>query len=268
MPTWYARAMRAIPAIAGFLCGMFLARSDAFCTTIIAMRGENQILVAADSKFTGVNGEKDSSGCKIHIVGGFVFASAGVLKVDKGSFNAEQIIRDSISDKISFKDDVNWIEGHIMHYMPEIAERILKSPDPIIQDWKVTGHQLFNLLVAKSDGGVLRVSTRDFSLARITPPYDIDSIDIKRKNCPGDQDCEEGMVTGMKDAVMKELDENKRFWQTHNPISGINRLIELQSVSTPNMVGMPVSIVEIQKNGMIDWLQRGMCVSSEGEQQK
>jgi hypothetical protein len=60
------------------------------------------------------------------------------------------------------------------------------------------------------------------------------------------------------------MEARPKMWRADGVPAGLDRLIALQSAATPNEVGPPVAILEIDNDGKRVWIKNGMCDAGAG----
>src|SRR5262249_11962589 len=68
------------------------------------------------------------------------------------------------------------------------------------------------------------------------------------------------LTMGVHEAIDRDVEDHPSFWTDlqKDPVSTIRRLIELETREAPDLVGLPIDILTISKDGA-KWNARGMC---------
>jgi hypothetical protein len=107
-------------------------------------------------------------------------------------------------------------------------------------------------------GSTLLIS--NFYVSNIYNPFD---ITISRHACPSNCFLPKGeietLLLGTHDAVDRVFESDRNFWRYNDFVKGMNKLVEIQNLATPNTVDGPTSVLRIYKDGTLNWLQKGEC---------
>src|ERR1019366_3238827 len=107
--------------VAAFLCGL-----SCYGTTIIVMRTEDGILVAADSKVVG-RGSKSPPRCKIHQYGNIFVGIAGISKGESVGLDTERVVSTAVATKGPLLSKVEAFRIAASKYLLADVEYVKKS---------------------------------------------------------------------------------------------------------------------------------------------
>ncbi|TWC00214.1 hypothetical protein FBZ93_1056 [Bradyrhizobium macuxiense] len=230
--------------------------SQAFATTLIVLRTDSQIVVAADSKVVSIQGY-EAMRCKILTTPNHFFAAAGIFR-QLDEFDSLQIAKRLLSTSASHTEIVTAYKDHMLRVIPAVVKRI-KSRVPQYFEAKMRGQEAFQAVFGSSENGVLKVSVIGFV------PGDGDSISIREEDCPGH--CQAKQVwfatLGEHALIDDEIRSRHLIWKSLGIVGAINKLITLETEGLPASVGGPISIGFLRPDGQAGWYQRGNCTHDE-----
>jgi hypothetical protein len=253
--------------IAGIFVILFLAPSNAFATSIVAVKDNDVIVIGADSKTTltsagnGVGDAGSIQKCKIVQAGNLFFASAGYAGISQAGFpgnvepeyDLKEIIAKELQGDGSIADKVGDLEKVLAANLTRIAEEARKDNAAFFLT-RFVRHPVHTIIVGGIDNGELVLMVRTFRL--IISPSGALSFGIGRFSCPGD--CQESSATifeGRTEAIRTYLEQHKLFLYFADPVTAVRNLVELEISEDPSFVGPPVDILRLTKRG-VEWIQR------------
>ena len=208
----------------------------------------NRVILASDSKaiYVTSSGREESSVCKIRVLDEFAFAIAG--KVEAGlNFDAIDAIYETLTTYGLDKDQLDRrVRGDILRFLVDLAVRFpTVLPREIRREFVVFSVVDFRRVP-------IRLTRWRIDIEGDWPG----KVDIKSDllSCPGPHphcyDPPEPLFMGLSDAArsidnIREPDE-------------VRRSIEAQIRRSPDHVGPPISILEIDEDGP-RWVERGTC---------
>ncbi|MGO9613733.1 MAG: hypothetical protein ACLPX5_11960, partial [Dissulfurispiraceae bacterium] len=161
--------------IVAFMILLFMS-STAFATSIVAVRNNNEIVIAADSKTTlttvGAVGEAESMAkCKIAQAGNLFFASAGAAGIGPvesfGSvdplLNLKEVIAKGLSGEGRIVDRVDNLEKVLTIDLSQIAEKARQDNAAFFLE-RFVRYPIHTLIIAGLDNGELVLMVRTFKL--------------------------------------------------------------------------------------------------------
>ena len=223
----------------------------ALATTVVGIRVPDGFVIAADSKV--MYREPESRGpatlCKIYQSGPLYFALAGMAFDRNRGFFPEKIVADNFSATDSLVSNMGRIERAISDSL-KIEMKRLKTEDRSAFAYNHRpGVDMLSIIAGEMVVGVPHMSGRGFMYADQTT-----SITITRvPDCPG-EDCPNGIrffFAGRSDVAMKTLNEfqDDRGTVRHFPVTDVRKLVEAEIQASPEDVGPPITIVQVDKNG-------------------
>ncbi|HYA26566.1 MAG TPA: hypothetical protein VEE82_01075, partial [Thermodesulfovibrionales bacterium] len=246
---------------------LLLMSSTAFATSIVAVRNNDEIVIAADSKtiLTPVGdsvGEPESvAKCKIVQAGNLFFASAGSAGIGSvefdgnvdSVFNLKEVIAKGLAGEGRIVDKVNNLEKVLVITLAQIAEKARQDNVAFFME-RFIKYPIHSVIIAGLDNEELVLMVRTFKL--IISPSGSLSFEIGRFACPGD--CQAPFVTifeGQTEAIRKFLQENEYFLYYTDPTIAVRNLVELEVSKDPSFVGPPIDILRLTREGA-EWIQR------------
>jgi hypothetical protein len=246
------------PEIVGVLIAGFLSlgiASPQAETFIMGFRTPEAAIIAADSKVSTAKGLDAGYACKIHIANELVWAAAGILQELRGPFNFWTIVETAISSGGSLDDIASRFEKDAIYQFKGLLVRVKRDhPDEYKEAVKNT--YIATIVFIQKSSLIMRI--RYLVVPDEAAP---ESIQIVRHDCPGDA-CPAGsgeFRMGEHQAVDVELQRYSDVWQEKGFVGTLNYLVDVQHAATPWLVAPPVSILRIDKSGVLTWLQNGEC---------
>ena len=234
-------------AAATLLNVLFLltAPNEALATTIVVIRGHNEVVLATDSKATYEGGdapENASCVCKIYGDGELFFAVSGLVADPENKFNVPEIVADAARGPSTVAEKVKAIEDRIkaalLTEVPAVKER-----DPDLYGKLVSGQGIISLVLVGAEKNVPFVKGIMFTVNSVT-----------ENSCPGN--CLFGVKTlwlGQSEAIAKHMEAHR---VPHKPFADFARsLVQLEIDAKAEGVGGPIDILRITPNGT-EWIQR------------
>jgi hypothetical protein len=67
------------------------------------------------------------------------------------------------------------------------------------------------------------------------------------------------ILLGSNDAIREKLRLKPNIISDQGIVSALTELISAQAEATPDIVGLPVAVIQVDSDGSIRWLQKGAC---------
>jgi hypothetical protein len=241
----------AMRGASGFMIFFVFMLASARATLIIVLHDNDKgVTIAADSQVSLTDGKAAGTTCKIHVTqNNGVWVAAGILQEAHGPFNPWLQAKAAVEDGGAPDDTAAKFETAVTDplkdYLVRAKERGLVNYAQITKNKVVLAIIFFKGIA---------LAGRDFY---VPDPSDPTTLKIVRHACP----CAGSLrvLMGEHDAVDKELVKNPRLFVERDSLAALNFLFEQQHAARPNTVGGPTSIVHIDPDGRVQWLQRGTC---------
>jgi hypothetical protein len=229
-------------------------------TAIIAFGTPEFVIIGADSKMTTLDGRITRTGCKIGVSKNIVWASAlftEVISHNSVKVDVNRIAYESIQSGLPLKDVVADFESRIQPAIIPVIAGIAKA-DPHFFNQKIRGYAVVEIVFVGIYDNEVHTFARDFQVEANSNVTQI-ILGLHRFDCPS-SDCPTGGLIrfGTHNAIDGELARNPDIWNTLGIVPAIEKLIEIQMATTPNIVGGPIAIVKVSRSGA-DWLKTGAC---------
>jgi len=238
---------------------MLFATSTSKATTIIAIRTPVYVVLASDSRFTGVSsgGIIYKSDCKIGQSGGVFFASSGFYESPTG-FNAYDLIRKASADGFGIASTGDRFQQIALEPFKAAVEWIRKN-SPAQFEKSCNNGDCLKVVFVGIEGGVPKLSIRNFHVT--TSGAHVVVEPSGHHDCP--PDCTgpaEQIIIGYADNANAILKRTPFFWDMNGFIGGSDKLIRQEMKANPKDVGLPVSILFIDMSGP-HWIpeHQGVC---------
>lgn len=234
----------------------FFSVQLAFGTCIIAIRLNDQVVVGADSKINRADSMIPAKEpyCKIGVGDGFFFAISGIVLEEKTGFNPYMIISKAPKIHGTIEQKGEWFERMIGKPLFEMLERYRRgSPSNYELLFQRTSSPLQIIFFGVEKGSSFVLATYFAPTSRSA--RDPVEITTYRYKCPGD--CPNGeqiFMLGEHHAIDRFLSGEPNFWKK-DPVGAVRKLIELEIADDPEIVGPPIDILQIDRNGT-RWIQK------------
>ena len=264
---WFSKVAPTIPArlVWLILFGLF-SSTVIYATTIVAIRTNKNIVLAADSKeytlATASQPRSVQSVCKIRQSGSVFFTTAGLRRTHNPQtgqvlFNLDDEISAMIASGGTFS---------------QIADRIMSSIPPRLQavyDQRAGVFPTITVILATTEDGILKLIRCRFEpVERYVIPFGFGmQVAASRADCP--ESCKDGYmlwVDGEVQALGEFLDQLNSAGTERNirdvikrsladPVAVARELVQMQIDAKGDIVGPPIDILQITKGGA-KWIQR------------
>ena len=241
------------------LVGLGAGTVPIFATTVVVIWTHDRIVVAADSLRAVItrNGARgpDSHVCKIGLRNGFVFAGTGNYGSQLMGYDVFDLMAESASRASSLDDMMARSTAKIMPAMRRALRQIQQwKPGYVRKEHDHLGFQ-FAAGVMRSDGQAI-IARRSISVSASGGV----SADIVSKAAPN-PDQIASLIMGVTDALPEvKNDYPIRLAMSEGvPAETIaTQLIEREVRACPDLVGPPIAILAVDKNGP-RWIENGVC---------
>jgi hypothetical protein len=216
-------------------------------TTLIGIRVKNGFIIAADSKATykGPGNRGPATVCKIVQSGPLYFAVAGLVADRDRGFMPEKIVASNFSSSDSLARNMERIEQAISNSLKVEMKRLkAEDPDNFASNQR-PGADILSIIVGEMVNETAQMSGRGFKYVDESTP-----IAITRLSCPGN--CTNDaffFFAGESDVAQKALNTMFSDGTVHNPVTDARKLVELEIQASPDTVGPPITILQVDKNG-------------------
>lgn len=233
-----------------FLTGIIFAilTVSASATIILVVRTADVILLAADSKATyyGTGTPGPSVVCKIFpIHSGFVAISGLARSLKGGGFDPKLIAENAFQTKKPFAEHVRTAERMVIENSRDLLHYLrLQEPDAYAQAMK--GDGFLSMLFVTFEDKTPLIAGRQFRYDENRGESEIiKAFDCPGKDCPGSR----GLYFGYMGNI-SSLSEDMKYQLLHTVDAQLLRTaIQKQIEATPETVGGPITILQIDDNG-------------------
>ena len=237
------------------------------CTTVLVYRDSTRIVVGADTLSHVVNpstgAETSSSHCKIRKTGTIYVSMAG-LTADLPNFDAYRLASEAITHSNGVVESAKQFAKLSTGPFTEEVNYMRRN-EPVEYKTQIMGGKrgALQAFFMSFENSVPSFATVALTISETSP----ETISVKANLdfCPGHAcpPARLGLATrvlGIGDAIYKDVKDHPSFLTDfqNDPVSTIRRLIELETRDAPELVGLPVDILTISKDGAT-WNARGMC---------
>jgi hypothetical protein len=237
------------------LAAMCVFPLEGRATTILAIRSNDVLVVAADSREVSVNGFESRDACKIYIAPYHIFAAAGLIENNNKTFSVFDVAKAAIAGNANHEAVVTAFDRGIVHTLPGMVSAVREQSAQFYESY-VRDKQAVQSVIASNDGGELKISVVGFV------PQATGAVSIERQDCPGACDVTTPAFLGIgeHEAIDGALRADGKIWSRLGIVGAINSLMATQASATPNAVGLPASIAILHRNSSeVGWNQTGFC---------
>ena len=213
------------------------------------------------------NRSRNSSYCKIRKTGTVYVSLSGLVSASSNGFDAYGMASSAIAHSSGVAESAKEFVrlsiaslqeavSHERQYHPDLYEKETKRGGPVALQAFFMGYEksvpsfaMVIFTIAELSPEKLSINAQlDFCPGRACPPAD-----------PGSEKLV-FFAMGTHEAIDKVVAERPAFATDlqKNPVSTIRGLIEIETREVPDLVGPPIDILTISKDGAV-WNQRGMC---------
>ena len=245
-------ALRAMPLIS---IAALLFSSQLLATSIVAVRTRSAIFIGSDSKLIDGEGKAVGSTCKVMTHHGAAFAVARIWSSPAQDFSVTSVAAEALSSSRDLATGVRLFERLLIEPLERLL-RALKTTDPQRFERELTGHSAVDAVFVGFEGRDPALFVTKFVVNRGTSQSI--KLRVQREECA--RHCTEPLAfvtLGQHSAIDKALSDDPDFWNI-GFAEGIRRLINLETLSVPTLVGPPISILSMDKSGA-HWIEPGEC---------
>lgn len=224
--------------------------NSASATTVVVLRGPDYVILGSDSKTTEVKGDQTASSlaCKIRQFGEVAFAAAGAVG-DGKEFDVFRVAAGSAkgrADVVAVANDFESVtRGPFRHYL----QRFYRE-DPA-QFTRYCAKKVCLIVVfAAMDRGIPKISIRGLFVTVKNDVINVEPSAQSGMDCPGTcVTVGEQVVLGVTEEANSIFDGTPHFWKLNGIVSGMEQLIGAEISAHPDVVGPPISILQLDSQG-------------------
>jgi hypothetical protein len=228
---------------------LLLASGRIEATSVVALidRSNHRLIIAADCR---VNRESSSiSECKIIEESNCVAAVAGLYVEPSAQFDLRKLVFDACREAgdLRVKADAFLREAKVPY---EKAVELTRKADPIYFH-EILENKSTEVIFAGLQKGQLALFVRGLladSTGRVT---------IERYESLDAPSSPLGYFCGLNDHI-KAYVQSHNGWKANYPRAAV-QFVEMEIKAHPHLAGPPISEVEIDSEGRVNWLSRGAC---------
>jgi hypothetical protein len=238
-----------------FFATFHLAALTALATTILVFRTPDQLILVADSKPTFRGEPGPNAVCKITPARSGFLAIAGLEHDTLRGFDSRAAAAKALESSGSFLFRVAGAEV-LAQRASEVEMARLKVEDPDAYRFSVkNGGSIFDLVIASVEGGIPLLAIRRFHINEASGSVET-AVAI---DCPGN--CPGGRYFGYLEPAGGEAE--KFLTMNSTPRLNVDVLRDLvlkQIIATPNEVGPPIEILNLDHTGA-RWIENDLGCS-------
>jgi hypothetical protein len=231
---------------------LFLLAQPLFATSIVILVTPYYVVMGTDSRRTildvNANVLEKVTACKINKIGNYCYALAGMV-ASRTTFSAHKIINKELRRTKDYNRAVARIKNEIkkaLHkeflyqkqFQPELYKKSVASKQNILE---------VALLSMRDKKPQVQIIGFEFT--------DENEIEVKdyTEICPGDCPPQQSQFYFLGDysGIEKYFDSKPKV---SDPVSFVEKLIRIQSQTTPSSVAAPINIVKFSSSG-VEWIK-------------
>jgi len=247
--------MRQIHFGLGTLITLSVLSSPSLAITIVGVRTDTEVVIGADSKSTVVHAPGTRQNCKMGIANNIVWSLAGVSQT--GDYVPKDDIQSYLLAPGTLSERIKNLESNMEKKLTDVAQAWKRDNLEVFAE-HIDGKVIMGMLFAIEDGGVLRMFRSTFGI----PKGKGGIVTTEREDFPSQLHPRTGhAVLGTpvtKAAIKKETESRPRLFDQLGPEQSVKHLIDIAINADPAMVGEPVSIIRVDKQG-VKWISHGVC---------
>lgn len=236
------------------VCFLLMAVSIS-ATSVVAVRTELVVIIGADSKTTSPDGSTTFPPmCKVGFVNNTIWGYARLLENQRLGYSLEEITKATMSGP-----------GDMIQRLSIFAKRVQAGILPILKEEKASAPQWFatkqegwpavQIAFGAFENGLVNLYERDF-IPHSTANGGL-SIEVKMADHLEHSRKLFWVALGYNPDVAKELESNPDALKV-SLADSIRRLINIEIQADPSEVGLPISIIRPNANG-VSWIDKGLC---------
>ena len=217
-------------------------------TAIAIVAKSDQIAVAADSKVLLGPDRISSSDCKIKQCAGAFFAIAGHRRVELTDFDAIYIAREACRTTYNIADRMSKFETLIEAALSNML-RASRQSDRIYFEISLLDKTVLQAAFIGYERGSPYLNLRSYK-CRMSSGQVV--VEVERQGCQSK--CDMLTILGESRAIEQYVSQTPSY-KKRTPIELVKEFVELEIADKPGVVGPPIDVLQITKNGAI-WNQR------------
>ena len=229
-------------------------------TFIIAVVTETDIVLRADSRVVTVEMTHPAEMCKIVSGPNNVFvAFSGFMRATKRNFVMADVVRHAISNGATIETGIAALNDVLVPKVAQIVNDLRINDRPYFHD-HVDGKVVTEIVFVGFENSVSHLDVMDYRVRAKQVPI---SIEITRKDCP-QTGCvgNNGAMLGHHEGVAGLLAADPNIWIKPGLANTVRTVIEAEAAAEPRIVGGPVAVLEITKDGGPNWISNGACAAT------
>jgi hypothetical protein len=241
-----------------------LLGAPAYATAISIIVGQQEITLAADSRISGLDSSgKSATGteCKVHLVNGLVFLSAGRYRDNDIKFDLLEVARRSVGSGMMITAAMDALKASLQTTLLAIlASAKTRSPDDY-KDWLSGRVPVISVAFGGFEQGRPKVVNCQFMLdpqGRPLPP----ACEVSQPSPGGDS---VWLGIGSSDATKAVLSSNRSATVNairRNRTAFVKEAVELEIAANRLLggvsIGPPITVATFDRAGL-HWVERGTC---------
>jgi len=228
------------PIVAAFSCAL-----SCYGATILVMRTDDGILVAADSKVIR-QGSNPPPRCKIHQYGKVFVAVASAGKNESTALEMERIAGTAAATKGPLQSKVEAFANVARKSLLADVESQKKS-NPANFQQAYLGKRILDVTFASVEGPKPEAVVETFFVDGAGVLHDLPSPLAGHRL----------LVTGRTSTIKSYTDRNTGWYEQLGPETAIKKFVELEILAEKDAVGPPISILKLDSGA--HWIAAGAC---------
>lgn len=242
-------------------------------TSIVAIWTPGEVVVGADSKQitfdVRTKTQTIQSVCKIIRLNNLFYAySGGVTEHSQTGFNIQRIAEEAFRPNLNILAKAQRFESMVEDPLIRALEVVRKDDPAYFEKERLKG-EVVQMLIVGLENGKPVLSVRGFKIVSL--PSASVQLQTSRRDCPSVECSGEGtyILMGHHEAIDRMLRARpfNTIW-SHGLISAVSFLVSIEIFEKSDVVGSPIDILRIDKDGA-RWIQgKSECVEQNKSKQR
>ena len=250
------RSRRSHGIVALTILATLCQAASASATTIVAIRVDSMVVLAADSFQLDLGGQQaaERSACKIVRIGNSAAAAAGVTRFE-GFFDVNQLARDALNGRGPFTTRVDTFARKLS----EAVRRALREPRAAAELYRIverTAGRLVTAVFIGFEDGSPQMVWQSYRVSAVVAATTEAGLLRSTRACPS-QECSVDLYSaGRADAIYEALGRDRRLIERPDgPVAIVKQLVGLEIQAAPHLVAAPIDALTIDGKGVASWVE-------------
>jgi hypothetical protein len=243
----------------GFVALLLPSLADATSIVLIIDHRHERIVLAGDSSVASDNPQGTDTAvtkqCKIVVMPSCVFAMAGAITQPDTHFNLYDLATTACATPGDLRHKADSLLGIAREPVRKMAEYLRIANPRYYAQWIINGE----FLVA----GVLFAGVQDKKLsvfARELMTDNMGTVQVEPQDVHYDSSAgPQLMFGGLNEGIVAYLNAHRNWDHSMDAVTASKKFVRIEIDAHPDKVGLPITVLVINRRGSTRWLERGAC---------